>query len=113
MTFRGRQSRLKVLEGRIKGAEPIEIGGGRRLALSPSERYQTLIDALAEDDTPTIQAIRSGAGKPDAGEFAQLINALYPLNREPPSGSWEEPWVDAPDPAQDVVDMGDLEGGRE
>jgi hypothetical protein len=104
VTFRGRWSRLRGLEGRVRGAEVVEVGGGRRLAMTPAERYETLIDALAEEDTPTIEAIRSGAGKPDAGEFAQLINALYPLNRTPPSGDWENPWVDSEDPAEDLID---------
>jgi hypothetical protein len=104
VTFRGKWSRLRVLEGRVRGAELVEVGGGRRLAMTPAEKYATFIDALAQDDTPTLQAIRSGAGKPDAGEYAQLINALYPLNRRPPSGSWDEPWVDAEDPADDLID---------
>jgi hypothetical protein len=104
VTFRGKWSRLRVLEGRVRGAEFVEVGGGRRIAMTPAEKYATFIDALAEDDTPTIQAIRSGAGKPDAGEFAQFINALYPLSRMPPSGDWDEPWVDAEDPADDLVD---------
>lgn len=104
MTSSGRRSRLRVLESRVKGAEPVEIGGGRRLVMTPAEKYATFIDALAEDDSVTIQAIRSGAGKPDAGEYAQLINALWPRERVPPSGNWDEPWADAEDPADDLVD---------
>jgi hypothetical protein len=104
VTLSGRRSRLRVLEARVKGAEPIEVGGGRRIVLTPTERYETLIDALAGEDTPAIQAIRSGTGKPDRGEYADLIQALDPVNRKPPSGDPEEPWVDPPDPAQDLVD---------
>lgn len=104
MTLSGRRSRLRVLEGRVRGAELVEVGGGRRIVLTPDERYQAFIDALAEDDTPTLQAIRSGAGKPDAGEFAKFINALYPLNRTPPSGDPDSPWVDAEDPVEALVD---------
>lgn len=64
MTFRGRWSRLKVLEGRVRGAETVEVGGGRRLAMTPAERYETLIDALGGFDSPFVQAIRSGTGPP-------------------------------------------------
>jgi hypothetical protein len=104
MTLSGRRSRLRVLEGRIKGASPIEVGGGRQIVLTPDERYQAFIDALAQEDTSTIQAIRSGEGKPDAGEFAQFINALWPRERVPPSGDWDEPWIDSEDSAQDLLD---------
>jgi hypothetical protein len=103
----GKRWRLRVLEARVKGAEFIEVGGGRRIAMTPAERYATLIDALAGEDTPTIQAIRSGMGKPDRGGYADLIQNLSLRDRTPPSGSWESPWIDSPDsgsasPAQDL-----------
>jgi hypothetical protein len=104
VTLSGRRSRLRVLEARVKGAKPIEVGGGRRIVLTPAERYETLIDALAGEDTPAIQAIRSGRGKPDRDQYADLIQALDPVNRKPPSGDPESPWVDAEDPADDLID---------
>jgi hypothetical protein len=104
VTLSGRRSRLRGLEARVKGAEPIEVGGGRRIVLTPAERYETLIDALAGEDTPAIQAIRSGRDKPDRSEYADLIQALDSANRRPPSGDPESPWVDSEDPAQDIVD---------
>jgi hypothetical protein len=100
----GRRSRLRVLEARVKGADPIEVGGGRRIVLTPAEKYETLIDALAGEDSLTIQAIRSGRDKPDQDPYAELIQALDPANRKPPSGDPASPWVDAEDPADDLVD---------
>jgi hypothetical protein len=100
----GRRSRLRVLEGRVRGAEPVEVGGGRRIVMTPAERYETLIDALAGDDTPTIQAIRSGTGEPGRDRYADLIQNLSLRERTPPSGDPDSPWVDSSDPAEELVD---------
>ena len=100
----GARSRLGTLEGKVRGAEPVEVGGGRRIMLTPLERYETLIDAMGGFDSPTIEAIRSGQGQPDAGRFANLIHAFIGRSG-PPSGDPENPWVDAgDDPAGFFVD---------
>src|SRR5215218_5150239 len=100
-----RRSRLKVLRSRVRGTDRVEIGEGRSIKMTPQERYDTLIDALAGSDTPTIQAIRSGAGSDDIGEYASLINAFDPSQRVPPSGDPENPWVDnEDDPVSRVED---------
>jgi hypothetical protein len=106
----GRRSRVRVLEARIKGAEFIEVGGGRRIVLTPAEKHATFIDALAGDDTEAIQAINTGRGEPDASPYAELIQALSISNRVPPSGDPESPWVDADSPADDIVDPDEIPG---
>jgi len=110
---RRHESRLRVIEARNRGAEPVEIGGGRRLRLSSDQKHETLLDAVGGFETPTIEAIRCGRGEPDAGRFAQMIAAFDPAHRRPPSGDAESPWVDSDDdgPAADIVDPQDVPGG--
>ena len=110
--MRNYRSRLRVLRSKIRGAEEVEIGGGRRIRMTPQQRYDTLIDALAGEDTEAIQAIRSGRGGDGEGKFASLINAFDPAHRVPPSGDPENPWVDegGASPAEDIAGPGDIPG---
>ena len=98
-------SRIRRLRAQVKGIEEINVGGGRTVLASPQERYNALIDALAGSPNPLLEAIRSGEGDPTIGKFANLILALAPTERRPPSGDPESPWVDIEDPAESALDF--------